>query len=381
MRYASVCDGIGAAHAAWGPLGWECAWTSEVDPFPADVVKQRYGHDNLGDMLSITERQINERGTIDLLAGGTPCQSFSIANTKRQGLGDHRGNLALQFVQLAGYCKPKWIVWENVPGVLSCNNGHDFGTFLKGLVDCGYSLAYRVMDAQHYGVPQRRRRVFVVGSLGGWRSAAAVLLEQQSVQRNPKKSAKPWQEIAIPTEGSVGSSSEARGVIAPEVSDTITQRYSKGTRSRDGLVVCPEVANCLTRRMYKGINTTLDEGQTPIVMPHAYTKKHRAASADDYESWEASEVAPTLNVFDTGDTRATTVIPKETGVRRLTPRECERLQGFPDDHTAIVFNGKQASDTRRYKALGNSWAVPVAQWIGRRIEMVEEVNKCHTSEA
>lgn len=407
MRYASVCDGIGAAHQAWQPLGWECAWTSEVDAYPADVVHQRHGFTNLGDMLTISERDIDERGTIDLLAGGTPCQSFSIAG-KRKGMDDERGQLSVRFVQLAEYCKPEWIVWENVPGVLSCNKGRDFGAFMRALVDCGYHLAYRVLDAQYFGVPQRRRRLFLVGNLTSARRSAAVLLEPESVQRNPSTRRKAWQEVAGPTQASVAGSSEPRGVIAPEVSDTLTQRYSKGTRGRDGLVVvCPDTANCLTRRMHKGINTTVDEGQTPIVTfnplqdpipatdgkSHAltagssrgcasvgvYTKARRAHSKDDYETWVQGDVAPTLNTFDVGETRCTTVVPTQADVRRLTPLECERLQGFPDNYTAIEFQGKQASDSRRYKALGNSWAVPVARWIGERINLVDEIGKVTTT--
>ena len=156
MRYASVCDGIGAAHVAWQPLGWECAWTSEIEPFPAAVVDHHWKFKNLGDMTKLTEEMLNEQGSIDLLVGGTPCQSFSVAGL-RKGLDDPRGNLALRFVQLVGFLRPEWVVWENVPGVLSSAGGRDFGTFLGALGQLGYGFAYRVLDAQWFGVAQRRQ--------------------------------------------------------------------------------------------------------------------------------------------------------------------------------------------------------------------------------
>jgi len=211
MRYLSVCSGIEAVSVAWGPLGWQPAMFAEIDPFCAWLLRSRHGasrpmhmpdpHDaptrkeakhraaairnvvalptdgaisNAGDFTRIGADDV---GTIDLLAGGTPCQSFSIAG-KRAGLDDPRGNLTIEFARLAGRLRPLWLVWENVPGVLSIDDGRTFGAFLGMLVELGYGIAYRVLDAQHFGVPQRRRRVFVVGHLGNWRAAAAVLLEQ-----------------------------------------------------------------------------------------------------------------------------------------------------------------------------------------------------------
>ena len=136
MKYASVCDGIGAAHVAWSGLGWDCKWTSEIEPFPAAVVEHHFKLPNVGDMTEITEEMLDGYGPIDLLVGGTPCQSFSVAGL-RGGLADPRGNLALRFVQLVGVLRPSWVVWENVPGVLSSNGGRDFGTFLGALAELG----------------------------------------------------------------------------------------------------------------------------------------------------------------------------------------------------------------------------------------------------
>jgi len=178
IRYGSVCSGIEAATVAWHPLGWKPAFFSEIEHFPRAVLAHHYPETPLhGDFTTIGADQY---GPIDLLVGGTPCQSFSIAGL-RGGLADDRGNLALEFLRLAQRTRPKWLVWENVPGVLSSNGGRDFGAILGGMVECGYGFAYRVLDAQYFGVAQRRRRVFVVGHLRDWQSAAAVLFERKSL--------------------------------------------------------------------------------------------------------------------------------------------------------------------------------------------------------
>ena len=193
MIYGSVCSGIEAATVAWHPLGWKPAFFSEIEPAPRSVLAHHYSDVPChGDFTTIGA---NEYGPINLLVGGTPCQSFSIAGL-RGGLDDDRGNLALEFIKLAQRTRPRWVVWENVPGVLSSNRGRDFGTFLAALGEIGYGFAYRVLDAQFFGVPQRRRRVFVVGCLGDWRSAAAVLFERHSLQGHPAPRREAGKEIA-----------------------------------------------------------------------------------------------------------------------------------------------------------------------------------------
>lgn len=401
MRYASVCDGIGAAHVAWQPLGWQCQWTSEIEPFPSAVVEHHYGFRNLGDMTAITEEMLN--APVELLVGGTPCQSFSVAGL-RGGLADPRGNLALRFVQLAAVMQPKWIVWENVPGVLSSGKGRDFGTFLGALGELGYGFAYRVLDAQWFGVAQRRRRVFVVGYLGDWRRSAAVLFEPESVFGNP------------PTRGTAG-----QGITSsPEgIAGNVSSKWAKGTGGPAGdecynLVAEPHAIYSNESRCDNippaGLSPPLkigsDGGGNPPCI--AFTKSKRAQITTDDETWVPGEVSPTMSCFDQGDTRATTVVaaigfdafqsgnPKAThqateegtgplirhrphcvatpmAVRRLTPRECERLQGFSDDFTAIQYRGKPAADGPRYRALGNSMAVPVMRWIGERIQQVDRL--------
>ena len=182
MRYASVCSGVEAASLAWMPLGWEAVFFAEIEPFPCAVLKERFPDvPNLGDMTEIKGEKYH--GTVDLLVGGTPCQGFSVAG-KQGGLNDSRSALCLAYCGLLETMRPRWFVWENVPGVFSTNQGEDFRAFLGKIDEIGYSVAWRVLDAQYVrvdgfprAVPQRRRRVFVVGHLGDWRYPASVLFE------------------------------------------------------------------------------------------------------------------------------------------------------------------------------------------------------------
>ena len=204
--YASLCDGIGAAHVAWAPLGWRCAWTSEIEPFACAVVEHHWNLPNLGDMMKITEDRTDGYGDIDLVAGGTPCQSFSVAGL-RGGLDDPRGNLALVFLGIAGMLRPRWIVFENVPGLLSSSGGWDFGAFLGAMAKLGYGFCWRILDACGFGIPQRRRRLFVVGYLGDWRPAAAVLLDKACLRGNPSPRRKARASVARCLTSSTGGPS------------------------------------------------------------------------------------------------------------------------------------------------------------------------------
>ena len=384
MKYLSVCSGIEAASCAWHPLGWEPVAFSEIERFPSAVLAHHYpGVPNWGDMTKFKEWPDAD---VDVLVGGTPCQSFSVAGL-RKGLDDPRGNLALTYLAVLDKYRPEWCVWENVPGVLSSGSGRDFGAFLGGLGQLGYGFAYRVLDAQFFGVPQRRRRVFVVGCLGGWQRAAAVLFDQQSLLGHPA----PRREAGQGTAPSLAKS--LRGC-------------SRGIDREDMHTLIPAIANPLTARMHKGINTTCDEGQTMIA--HSLCADGFEASEDEiavgfYANGGAQGGSAFEHVAPTSKTRGLTCVafdarqsdviqygektsPLDTdghtmgiqagmAVRRLTPRECERLQGFPDDYTLTPYRGKPAADGPRYKALGNSMAVPVMHWIGKRIQQVQDISK------
>jgi DNA (cytosine-5)-methyltransferase 1 len=196
LNYLSVCSGIEAATVGWHHMGWNPIAFSEIEKFPSQVLAHHYPNvPNLGDMTKYKEWELSE--PIDILVGGTPCQSFSVAGL-RKGLDDPRGNLALTYVGILDKFRPKWCIWENVPGVLSSGGGRDFGSFLGALGEVGYGWAYRVLDAQYFGVPQRRRRVFVVGCLGDWRSAAEVLFDPHSLSGNTKKGRKARERVAYP---------------------------------------------------------------------------------------------------------------------------------------------------------------------------------------
>jgi len=345
MKYGSVCSGVEAATVAWHPLGWEPQWFSEIEKFPSAVLDHHYPNTpNLGDMTEFKEWP---NDPINLLVGGTPCQSFSVAGL-RKGLDDPRGNLMLTYVAIAARYKPRWLVWENVPGVLSSNGGRDFGTFLTALGEIGYGFAYRVLDAQYFGVAQRRRRVFVVGYLGNWRRAAAVLFERDSLSGHPAPSRQARQEVT-PTVTS-GAPFSRTGNQRVETDALITARM-RGF----GDYECDGTASALKARDYKDATDLI-----------AFGAQNSASQGDSV----SEHVTPTL------DKSKTPAVMHNLSVRRLTPIECERLQGFPDNYTQIPWRNKEPEncpDGPRYKAMGNSMAVPVMHWIGKRIQMVEEI--------
>ena len=357
---------------------------------------------------------------VDVLVGGTPCQSFSVAGL-RKGLADPRGNLMLTYFAIAAKYRPKWVVWENVPGVLSSNGGLDFAAFLRGLGEVGYGFAYRILDAQYFGVPQRRRRVFVVGCLGDWRRAAAVLFERHSLQGHPAPSRKKGERVAASlvsdskTSGGIGMDNQAlfsqngdNLVRWPsDVAPTLDAHYGdkQGLENQHinagGGCSFPELSLCLnaggmgrqdaesetlipTRGGHfgepyafpwqqggtLGMSGTLVKNQTMAV---SYSILGNAIGRQDHNGPNGHCIEEELAPCQTKNDKHGVIAGMQ--VRRLTPVECERLQGFPDGYTDIKPNGKPTADGPRYKALGNSMAVPVMAWIGRRIQMVDELRQ------
>ena len=463
MRYLSVCSGIEAASKAWEPLGWEPVAFSEIEPFPAAVLKHHWPEvQNLGDMTKHEEWNIPS-GTVDLLVGGTPCQSFSVAGL-RQGLKDPRGNLMLTYLGIAERLKPRWLVWENVPGVLSSNGGKDFGSFLGALGELGYEWAYRVLDAQWFGVAQRRRRVFVVAHLGKGNLAAKVLFESESMRRDNPPSREAGQTItptirAGAANGGAGHgarSGDSKDELIVPVVKTFAERevvgcLSDGAHMGGGLTAKThirggswpsQIAETLMATDHKGPGHNRDHNfimqPTPTDNPQIFTPSSHAGYKEGIGTLRSNggdlgggsenlavlyenhpndsritgphDVAPScVSRYGTGggnvplvqDAVAVDCYNKTIGeksqsisssasdinhtggvinpadrmaVRRLTPRECERLQGFSDDHTMIPWRNKpadQCPDGPRYKALGNSMAVPCMAWIGKRIARVE----------
>jgi len=439
LTYGSVCSGIEAATAAWHSLGWTPSWFSEIENFPSAVLAHHYPNvPNYGDMTKFKDWPDDK--SIDLLVGGTPCQSFSVAGL-RKGLDDPRGNLMLTYLAIAARYRPRWLAWENVPGVLSSNRGRDFGTFLWALGELGYGFAYRTLDAQYFGISQRRRRVFVVGYLGDWRRAGAVLFERHSLSGNTAPRREKTQETPGFTSTSFGEYGEGVGTVraaggdlgggsetlVPDVCPALSTDLEKQVSNQMianaeaffHTVAERDVTGTITAGGMKALGARdIEEGVVHPVFIPAHEKVGPAPEKPVVFGWqnsakrglsESTEVSPTL---DTSKTPAVTygipgnwigrkpenggnattpmhnVAPNLTSadrhgvahdmkVRRLTPIECERLQGFPDNFTQIPYRNKDAEqcpDGPRYKAIGNSMAVPVMKWIGERINMVEDIS-------
>lgn len=445
MNYATVCSGIEAPSVAWNELGFKPVFFSEIEPFPSNVLAHRFPCvPNLGDMTKIDGTKY--AGSIDLICGGTPCQSFSIAGL-RKGMADPRGNLALVFLRLVDQIRPKWVVWENVPGVLSSwsdapdspevegigpGNGrdieqtNDFDTFLAGLRELGYGVAWRILDAQYFGVPQRRRRVFVVGCLGDWQSAAAVLFERQSLRWDftPRKAE--GKGIAAHAKGGSGKSHWSGGphqTLNQSNNDGGVGMSNQELFSQEGAYLVPCAVD-FRNQTIGNISPTLtanskgpSANNTPYVMATGQANAEILAG----QSWaltcnheqpiifqprfvrngigEPDAIASTLTAHagqtGKGDSQKCVAMStsgagfwregfgalrgreqdshenlvSSTIVRRITPIEAERLQGFPDNYTNIP----GSKDGPRYKALGNSMAVPVLKWIGERIKKTQEI--------
>ena len=347
FKYLSVCSGIESATVAWEPLGWEAIAFSEIDPFCSAVLEHHYPNTiNLGDFTEITKHDIQET-TPDLLVGGTPCQSFSISGL-RKGLREDRGNLSLEFIRLAQRLCPTWILWENVTGVLSSEGGRDFGTFLGGLAEFGYGFAYRVLDTQYVrterfprAIPQRRRRVFVVGYLGDWRNPAKVLFDGEALSRNNKPSRKQRETSSRST----------------------THRITRSDK-----YVQDEIASTVRARDWKEPTDLVINPDEPMALQAGNTNCNGIGLNQEGVSY-------TLTAGDRHSVYMDGVVPRNKIIRRLTPLECERLQGFSDNFTQIPYPGKSADQcpiAPRYEALGNSMSVNVMEFLGKRIEAVEK---------
>lgn len=462
MRYGSICSGIEAATVAWHPLGWEPAWFSEIASFPSALLDHYYPTvPNLGDMTKLAAMiERREIDAPDIVCGGTPCQAFSISGT-RKSLDDNRGNLSLVFCEVCNAVDdvrhdrgehPAIIMWENVPGVFSTHD-NAFGCFLAGLagesepvnapngrwptagiiVGARRSVAWRVLDAQYFGLAQRRKRVFVVASARTDIDIGQVLIEFDGVQRTVKPRRETGQSDTRATAVGVDADSgiptlarelshtlktttnEAVFVGVQNVAPTLTTQLHS-LMSGDGLIKSPLAisiqGNIIDRNhggaQDAGISTEDISYTLTTTDRHAVAFKVRgqgyntgekngdpskrgqaggagllmydektftvATAQDQYILWQElrydgvrlasdQDTVPTLTSYmGTGGNNVPLI-----NVRRLTPRECERLQGFPDDYTLIPYKGKDASDAVRYHALGNSWAVSVVRWIGRRI--------------
>ena len=440
MKFGSVCSGIEAASVAWNSLGWDAEWFAEIEPFPSAVLAHHYPDvPNLGDMTLLPEKILNgEIEAPDILCGGTPCQAFSVAGN-RQSLDDARGNLTLTFCEIADAIdsrrdKPAIIFWENVPGVLNTKD-NAFGCFLARLagedselkpsgkrwtnagVVFGHkrTVAWRILDAQYFGLAQRRKRVFVVASAREGFDPAEILFEFEGLRRDIAPSR---------GEGKTTSNSIERGTasgkpVFPTIMANCGDKQWLGNqealsgdyhvfepRSADGVPrihddLCPTLntmgggqrepcvaygisENIIGRQDGNGGNGIGSQEDLQYTLNAtgvhgvAYGFEPGIAKHEGEPNRFVEEMTPTMRsetAAMAGPTQSGPKVIQQMAVRRLTPRECERLQGFPDDYTKIPYRNKSADNCPngpRYKALGNSWAVPVVRWIGERIAKGEE---------
>ena len=449
MKFLSLCSGIEAASVAWNPLGWEAVAFAEIEKFPSAVLRHHYQHTpNHGDMTKYHEWP---KRKLDVLIGGTPCQSFSIAGL-RKGMADPRGNLALVFLGIVDRFQPTWVCWENVPGVHSSwsdethrlatpeterhgrearqlakeagfdgdtaerfgefeevNQSNDFDCFLAALEQLGYGVATTILDAQFFGVAQRRERVFVVGHIGGlWQRAAAVLFDRTSMCGNPPPSREAGKRTAPTIRSGASNGGAGHGARSGDSKDELCIPINMQAAAKNGkkspnmlgigkagdpsmtVNASDQHAVAIGFDSKQGGDTQLGatvQGMPPLkgMARHAVAHSLKADGFDASEDGTGRgtplipETSPAMKRRDykgpssDGDGDGLPLIPSSMAVRRLTPRECERLQGFPDDFTAVTIRNKTAADGPRYKALGNSMAVPVIEWIGRRIELVDEL--------
>lgn len=380
----SLFAGIGGFDLAMQRAGIEAKAAVEIDAKCRQVLGRRFPESSLfGDVQEVTGADLRASGfagASGVITGGFPCQDLSVAG-RRAGLAGARSGLFWEIVRLLEETQSKWFVLENVPGLLNSQRGRDMGIVVGTLAELGYGVGWRVLDAQHFGVPQRRRRVFIVGCLGDPSGGAEVLFEREGSRRDLEA-----------------------GQQEGEVSSTIPQRRSSEgggvagegqVFGRSGFADYSSGVTTLTSTYYK-------RGEQNVVIERGhevYVKRKRAQTNDDYESWSEGAVSPTLNVMDNSAESYATVLAFDStfggqsnvfseqtpplkvgssvgipsppaastqeGVRRLTPRECERLQGFPDDWT------EGQSDSARYRQLGNAVAVPVVEWILRRLVGVD----------
>ena len=444
MRYGSICSGIEAATAAWHTLGWTPAWFAEIDPFCSAVLAHHYpGVPNHGDFTRLLDpaHPVHAEPPLDVLVGGTPCQDFSTAGL-RAGIEGERGNLTLDFCRLVGVLRPRWVVWENVPGVLSSDGGRAMGAFTGALAELGYGFAWRVLDAQYFGLAQRRKRVFVVGRAGGdWERAGEVLLEPEGLRGDPPARRQACEVSPSDARGRAarggggrrgdagggrgdglsgqGQAGEAWCYAIQDVRQISKRQNGRGWNDEGTSFTLDrhsreeaEVAACLNvwderhsppkhiaveRRIehepafafqariarngrgqpehicptLNGASSGATSDMRPCVVRFDGAREGGNAPAVAFNGYQRTEGGVTWPLGASDGRKVEVGIRQGLSVRRLTPRECERLQGFPDDWTAIP----GAKDAPRYKAIGNSMAVPVMRWIGERIQLCDAMRR------
>lgn len=373
MKYLSLFSGIEAATVAWAPLGWKCAAVSEIEPFACSLLAYHYPNvPNIGDITEVTEQQIADLGQIDIVVFGSPCQDLSVAG-KRKGLTGERSGLFHAAMRIIGWarkhCKTRYALWENVPGAFSSNAGRDFAAVVESMAGVAVEiprlgwgtegvalgqegiLEWAVLDAQWFGVAQRRRRIFAFADFGDWSSRPPILLESHRLRGGSAPSRVKSEAVAALTSCGVGTcgaddnQAQAGHLIPFAFTKQAIGEYSD-----------KDIASTCAARDYKDATDLVVYG---IPGNWIGRKPENGGNA----------VEPMLEVSPCQTSTDRHAVSYGWVVRRLTPTESERLQGFPDGYTKVPHKGKMAADSSRYKALGNSMAVPVMRWIGEQLEI------------
>lgn len=362
ITFGSLFTGIGGFDLGFERAGMVCSWQCEIDKHARSVLRKHFNAPIKEDVRNVGRHTVEP---VDLICGGFPCQDLSVAG-KRKGLVGGRSGLWFEFERVLSELKPGWVVIENVPGLLSSNKGRDFAIILRGLADIGYLTTWRVLDAQFFGVAQRRRRLFIIGSLGNG-SSAEILFEREGMRWDPATRRKTRQELT--------PSAVPRAIDPIEIANTlrVDRNGARGDGTDNLLVIARGQANA---EITHDISPTLSVNhEAPIAFLAGQSASARSLGEGDVSptigaggggnsipsvltSWDVQSTHPTL---DSGGSRSSPKVMIGLDVRRLMPIECERLQGFPDGWT----DGQ--ADSHRYKQLGNAVCVNVAEWIGRRI--------------
>ena len=399
MRYLSLFSGLEAATVAWSPLGWHCVAVAEIEPFPCALLAHHYpSTPNLGDVTKITAEQIKNLGPIDLVVFGSPCQDLSVAG-KQAGLSGARSGLFYDAIRIIGWARQhngcRFALWENVPGAFSSNQGRDFAAVVAAMAGCrsidtpkngwgteGAALGddamveWSVLDAQWNGLAQRRKRVFALADFGDWTCRPPILLEPSSLRGDSAPCRDAQQIVAATLEASAGRSRGAGTPISLLVPftqqrrdrylhlDVASTKTAHNSKDADDLVIA------FNARQDPSHSTEVF-GCLGSAHPQAEAVCFQQNSRDELRLLGGDgQIAGALCAHQGAKQQNYLALKPVFAVRRLTPVECERLQGFSDTYTKIPYRKKTAdlcADSPRYKALGNSMAVPVIQWIGRAI--------------
>lgn len=386
MKCLSLFAGIGGFDAACDRAGIEVCAQAEKDRHCLSVLSRHWP-----DVKRIDDVRRLKRRTFrpDLICGGFPCQDLSVAG-RRAGLAGKRSGLWEEFARIIGLYSPAWVLIENVPGLLSSNKGRDMGTILGRLGELGYGFAYRVLDSQWFGLAQRRKRVFIVGCLGDARRACEVLFERESLPWHPAPSRETGERVAVPigsgTSGSGQRTTDLDGVnIIPidmrQASRGVTMTNNRSGGSSGGAPgtgigkageSCFTIAKSHTPAIMEcpPLSLALNQGGYFDGTAETYVAHTLRSEGHNANSAGIGEAGDPMHALDsTGDA----TVARQSGIRRLTPTECERLQGFPDGHTAWgIEDGRRVelSDSARYRCLGNAVSVPVVEWVLNRLVKV-----------